>query len=109
MDQSGTYETAVDETFRVLADERRRWILAYLTDCPDRGASLSSVAAGIANHGLADGPADPAAIEADLHHTHLPAMADAGLVDYDPDAKTVEYVAPDSVSQLLSIVTQDVE
>lgn len=29
-------------------------------------------------------------VEAELHHIHLPKMADVGLIEYDPDTGTIE-------------------
>lgn len=39
-----------------------------------------------------------------LRHADLPALADAGIVDYDPRSATVRYDGDDLVSELLEAV-----
>lgn len=68
-----------DAVFECLADRRRREVVAQLRD--REAASLGELAEN------ADGRDERLALE--LHHRHLPKLADAGLVEYDPDDRAV--------------------
>ncbi|WP_320443101.1 DUF7344 domain-containing protein [Halosolutus halophilus] len=52
----------------------------------DRPLSLDQLAAELADHDVA-ADADRARIE--LHHSHLPALEDVGLLEYDADSRLV--------------------
>lgn len=81
--------------FGVLSHPRRRYVLYYLRDREtvrtgelaervaawERDQSVDEVAGG-----------DVERVETDLRHTHLPKLADYGLVEYDSRSDTVRYV-----------------
>lgn len=91
-------ETEVDDwdaVLECLASRRRRIVLSVLVarEPPVGRTTLMSAVAAREQ----DGPVDPGEVEptrnlrVDLHHVHLPKLADAGLIDYDPDAGTAAY------------------
>lgn len=91
-----------DSTFRLLADDRRRRVLHYLDEYAT-SASLSELAERIVleerdaanadvNTISSHGPVsddDRRRIERSLRHTHVPILADAGAVAFDPRENTV--------------------
>lgn len=74
--------------------ERRRVVLAALAG-HDGSAALDDLAVTVAvqerDHAGTDGTDD---VLASLYHVHLPALADAGLVEFDPDERTAAYDPP---------------
>ena len=88
----------------VLASERRRNTLSYLTACSDRIVSREDIVDAL----LDCEPGEPGPtthrelLEIDLHHVHLPKLADAVVIDYDSTSGTVEYRASADLESLLS-------
>lgn len=82
-----------DERAAVLADERYREILTAFGRRTDRLSRSELARIMVASD---DETATDAAesLEVDLHHTRLPKLAEAGLVDYDLDAAEVTYTGP---------------
>ena len=84
---------SLDTTFALLQDPRRRHLVSILTD-REPPVSLRALAAAVAAR---ERDADPDevpsgitdSVAAELHHAHLPKLADGGLVVYDPETKTV--------------------
>lgn len=83
----------LDETFDVLAHSHRRYVLYYLRTNGE-GVALDTLAAMLANElegPSATGTSDTTEhIEVTLRHTHLPKLADAGLITFDADTNSVE-------------------
>lgn len=80
--------TSVDAVFDVLSNETRRHVLYFVT----RGAPRADVAAvGDFVHESSAGRSDRERVAIDLHHRHLPKLAEAGLIDYDERSATVVY------------------
>jgi len=72
-----------DAVFECLAAQKRRDIIAELRV---RGsASLRELVDAVAETGDR-----PERVELELHHRHLPKLADAGLVEYDSEDRAVE-------------------
>lgn len=83
------------EPYDLLSDEQRRRVLSALGGV-STPADIETVARSLVTaQGESDGAADDRIdhLEVALHHRHLPKLADAGLVDYDPDEHRVEKVA----------------
>ena len=72
----------VDSLYRVLANQRRRQVIRLLAerDDPTTVADLTDRVRA-ADAGLDPSDRDRVALE--LHHSHLPMMDDAGVVEYD--------------------------
>ncbi|MFC6729481.1 hypothetical protein ACFQDG_12585 [Natronoarchaeum mannanilyticum] len=88
-----------EAVFECLAEKRRRDVVAAL-----RGRGAASL------RELADSIADPndrtERVELELHHRHLPKLADAGLAEYDPDDRTIE---PSEGTAAADVVARTVE
>ena len=81
------------EVHHLLASARRRAILSYLRRHPDRPVEFDALVEACLGDARTEGKrAGRLQVEADLHHVQLPALDDAGVVRYDPDEGTVEYV-----------------
>ena len=87
-----------DELFEALTNRRRRLVLALLRGT-DEPTSLSEVAAELAADEECDGPAER--VEITLYHRHVPKLAEAGLVAFDADRRTLTLAgpAPESVEE----------
>jgi hypothetical protein len=82
--------TGLDDYLRLLADERKRRLLRELRAAGDDPVSVDS-----------DDPDE----QTRLHHIHLPKLADAGLIDWDPrDDIVVRGPAFDEILPLLETI-----
>jgi hypothetical protein len=71
-----------DTAFRLLANHRRRRLLLWFAEAdPDEEAVVP------ADLGFLGDDADT--IETELHHTHLPMLSEAGVLDWDRGADVV--------------------
>jgi DNA-binding transcriptional ArsR family regulator len=78
------------EVFDALGEPRRRRVLYALSD-QSGPTDVQTLAEVLAER--EEGRADPGRIQRvhlTLVHNHLPRLAEAGLVEYDPDGETVE-------------------
>lgn len=76
---SGTTGSMEDAAYLALADECRREVLIELLDSEERPVSAL----------LADGGSDQSKWRIELHHRHLPLLADEGYVTWDRDTDSV--------------------
>lgn len=86
-----TPRTLPDDLYRVLTSPLRRELLAYLLETPQN--SLSETARTLATRVESSERADcetQREIRTALHHTHLPLLADIGIVTYDRDDGTIQ-------------------
>ncbi|UPV99114.1 hypothetical protein M0R88_11310 [Halorussus gelatinilyticus] len=81
----------LDELFEVLADGNRRRLLGYFDDNADDVAAFSDLVEHVADESVAVSNDDHKRVAVKLHHTHLPKLEDANLVEYDPRSETVRY------------------
>ena len=82
------------ERSRLLGAERRRTVLDIVED-RSPPLDLGTLATAVGAVELDDVEPDPATIERisiTLHHNHLPRLADAGVLDYDPTSNHVTAV-----------------
>ena len=98
-----TDEPSTDIAFSVLADESRRLAVEELFGRAGP-ISLADLAAAVADRH----PDEPAGrseteIATALHHSHLPKLDDADLVDYDPRSKTVTAVRTGPLRKYFSV------
>lgn len=95
--------------FEALADRRRRYVLFSLVDAPDGVAELDELSEQVhrweraAEDALPDDHRDR--VVASLYHVHLPALADAGLVEFDARSKTARYRGDGTHEAILELLT----
>jgi len=92
----------LDELFEVLADEHRRRVLAYLADTDDGVAAFSELIEHVAADSTGEST-DKERVAVSLHHSHLPKLADASLVEYDPRSEVVRYRGGPAVSDWVEL------
>lgn len=105
---SGSPETAdvlpLDTSLELLANERRRYVIASLQEAPApiAGADLAKRIADRESRPPSQSVEDHREIvHASLYHCHLPKLADADVVSHDRDRNSVEPAANfESVSAL---------
>jgi hypothetical protein len=94
-----TRADAVDTALDLLANQRRRAVLEYLTEAGGT-ATLTELAVEIATretraepNAISDhadvSPRNRRAVRISLHHTHIPKLADADVIDYETETETV--------------------
>lgn len=86
----GTNQLIESDRHHLLSAERRRTVLAILAERSEP-ISLGTLAEQVLGR-EAEGDGEPALDEVtiSLHHVHLPAMDDLGLIEYDHSEKRIE-------------------
>lgn len=80
----------VDRVFSSLAAQRRRLVLDYLLDAEAGRASFDELVDHVVEADTRSPSPDREAIATSLHHTHLPKLADGGLIHYDSERGSIE-------------------
>jgi hypothetical protein len=87
-------DTGDETTAELMTDPHCRYIMAYLSDNDGRatvGALAAYVVSEETDTPAAHVPGDSVRrVQTWLHHGQLPALADHGIVGFDPDTGTVE-------------------
>ena len=87
----GMYSLSESDRHRLLASDRRRIGLEVLSEYRSP-VGIEELATEIGKREADSGSVTEDAVEriaVDLHHVHLPLMAELGVVDYDLDSKHV--------------------
>lgn len=99
-----------DPFYLALASSHRRHLLYYLLENRESSVEeLVSVLSGreITPAGTMQTPKERAKIRLQLSHNHLPRLAEAGLIAYDPDPGTVQLESLHP--RVVDIIRQSVE
>lgn len=88
-----TSSIPLDTLFETLSNPRRRYLLHHLLDHPNGVAEFDTVSGLIARWEQRTGRSNASSedVAIDLHHTHLPRLADVGLVEYDRRSGALRY------------------
>lgn len=81
-----------DEPLSTLANRNCRFVRSYFRGASEDSASIDDLAAAVTRRDAAD--RNRTAIQ--LHHSTLPKLEEAGIVEYDVRTKTVHYHASGS-------------
>ena len=102
--------TSTDLLHHLLSNERRRLLLSYLIERPGERVTVDDVTDWITEQEQPDpGPVSHRdRVTIDLHHVHLPKLADAGVIEHDPVTETIRYEGPEALAILLA-ATDEIE
>jgi len=92
-----------DERFDTLARTDRRAVIQFFQDKSAEEVTLDDLVTGIVDGSYWD--TDESHARLCLHHSTLPRLADAGILDYDPGSETVSYRGCPAVEQLLDAIS----
>lgn len=98
---------SAETLFDLLVDRRRRYLLYSLDQSPDAVTSLDELTGRVLDwERRMDAGNEPTAelerqVRISLHHTHLPKISEAGLVEYDSRSETVRKRDVPSVAALV--------
>lgn len=90
-------EPRIDDVLRALADRQRRFVLGYLLGEDPDPVPVSDLIDHVVN--VVDEP--PGTVRARIHHSHLPRLEDAGMIERDPGAGTLSFRGPELTRDLL--------
>ncbi|MFW6435752.1 MAG: DUF7344 domain-containing protein [Halovenus sp.] len=106
MQENTPPETCPDELLPAIADERRRQILRVLLET-GRAVSLDGLVTEIVRRApTGEMSTAPKRIKAMLYHSHIPMLADAGLVAYVASDESMQLVytgSPESTAFLSDV------
>ena len=108
-----THAVPIDIALELLADPQRRTLLDELIDRKADAIRLDELVEHVAPENpppTASGTsigADQLLLE--THHTHLPKLEDAGLVEYDAQTGTVRYRPDEHVEKLHRFVSAELD
>lgn len=99
--------STLSAVLRALSHQHRRYILYYLEE--NDTASLDELAQYIeeveTNNSTNRLPSEYDEIRLQLHHTHIPKLVDAHLVDYDPRTHIASYsIPPESSKKVVDLM-----
>jgi hypothetical protein len=104
-DIDDTHAPSPSKLFSLLEQQHRRLALRLLLDrnCP---VSLDAIVTYLVEHEDVSAN-DRRQLSVELHHNHLPRLADYGCLRYDTETNTVEQVLDDSVLRPLFELATD--
>lgn len=105
-----TRPVTTETLLELLADPQRRTVLRHLRETGE--CDVAELIEAIATDGgttASHRPSHETVSAVELHHSHLPRLADAGIVEYDRTAGVVRYRGTDRLEALLRAVSRHVE
>lgn len=113
MNKKSLESADVDATFGLVCNSRRRRFLRELRRAGEE-RELHEIARRIAaaEQGLESSDTDPPnyrSVYVSLYQTHVPKLADHGVISYDPDSKTVSLVACPTTRRMFELVDGEAE
>lgn len=98
------FTDGLDTDFEVLSDSRRRYLLYYLFSIDDDVTDLDAAVDAVCTYEAAGTGSDDRPsreiVRTELHHVHLPRLAEVGVLDYDPRQGTIRFDGRPSLEEL---------
>lgn len=95
--------TSIDRVLKVLSHPIRRAVIDYCCNADDPTASIDDLVDHVARtRGLGDDAEALDRVSLLLHHHHLPKLADASVIDFDPRQGQLRYYSDEDVEEWLA-------
>lgn len=94
-----TSEPTFDALFEILANQQRRYTLYYLSKMKGATITLSTLIDRL----MQDITTTRKHLRLNLHHRHLPKLADYNLIEYDSRSQTIRYHSTDRLEALVGV------
>lgn len=104
--QTNTTSVTTDTALSLLADRQRRALVEYLQTRGNEPVPVDELLEALTPSVRREQPTN---VEIRLQHSHLPKLADAGVIEYEPDAGLVRYCESPTLESLLAFVTEELE
>ncbi|WP_435156265.1 DUF7344 domain-containing protein [Haladaptatus sp. DFWS20] len=95
-----------DQFFTALTNQRRRYILAYLSNETSNSATIQELVEDIAAREHDEKTDSHDDIEITLFHHHLPKLVDFGLIEFDKRTKTIRYRDDSRIESLIEYLDE---
>lgn len=92
----------LDTVFELLRHARRRYLLYYLFPMNGTVAEFEAAANAVYRYEAAGSDGDDSSrkdVRIALHHSHLPHLADAGVIDYDRRHGTIRFTGSPALEE----------
>lgn len=92
--------------FRLVMDDDRRKILFALRAAPPDSMSVDELATRVVQFDPTSDltPTHLEGLRRDLHHVHVPKLADVGVIEFDRRSQTIRYRPCDPLADVLDVV-----
>ncbi len=90
----------VNDILGLLANERRRAVVAVFEDAEDDWCSVDDLCRRVGKRTNTS----PETVAMELHHVHLPQLEDCGVIEYDAASESVRYYHCELVSKVHTAV-----
>jgi len=100
----------LDALLRLIADRRRRRLVELLRRRGDEQTTVDELVDRLDRGGrpaATEPPRNRVELGIWVYHTQLPKLADAGLVEYDHDRGTVQYLSDERLEALMDSLPED--
>lgn len=107
---TNTQTVSTEVALELVTDQCRQQILHHLIENGNNAVDIDDL---MDNLDVAEMPEDRSRstsrqhLKTRLHHTHLPKLAEAGVIDYDAHSDTVRYYSTERVEKLTAFITDE--
>lgn len=101
-------EHGLDELLQLVAKRPRRQAIQHLRHGPTGRTTIDELVEVLAERGPRDDESpDRKHLAIQLYHIHLPKLADHGLVEFDPETRTVQYQPDKQTERVLDRLPEE--
>lgn len=101
--RNSTVTDSLDTIFDLLSDSRRRYLLYYLSSINGNVAEFEAAVNAVYKYETAGTEGDDQTsqrnVQIGLHHSELPRLADAGVLDYDRRHGTIHFTGHPAIEE----------
>jgi hypothetical protein len=97
-DRGKNDQVPIDNSFDLLGEPLRRYIIDYCASATERVFEFDALVDYLDRKQPAHGK-DREDIAIELHHQHLPKLADADVIEFDPRSGTLRYLGDDRLEE----------